>query len=50
MPKEKTKKINYDSVLKYLVEGAVYHSHNDVRVLAVKTLQLIHKEYPQGVV
>lgn len=43
MPKEKIKKVNYDSILKYLIEGAIYHSHNDVRVLAVKTLQMINK-------
>lgn len=43
LPREKTKTINYDSVLKYLIEGAIFHSHNDVRVLGVKTLELIHK-------
>ena len=32
------------------MEGAVFHSHNDVRALAVDTLELIHHEYPQGTV
>jgi vacuolar-type H+-ATPase subunit B/Vma2 len=50
LPKEKTKKISYDAVLKYLIEGAIYHSHNDVRTLGVKTLELIYKEFPQGTI
>ncbi len=37
-------------MLKLLVEGAIYHSHNDVRVLGVKCLELIHGEYPQGTI
>ena len=43
LPHEKKKKINYDHILKYLLEGAIFHSHQDVRVLGVDTLELIHK-------
>lgn len=32
------------------MEGAIFHPHNDVRVLAVSTLEHIHDVYPQGTV
>ena len=50
LPNEKKKKINFDHILKYLLEGALFHTHQDVRVLAVDTLELVHREYPQGTV
>lgn len=50
LPKAKTQKITFDAILKFLIEGSLHHSHNDVRVLAVKTLELIHREYPQGTI
>jgi hypothetical protein len=42
--------MSYDLILKYLIEGAIYHSHNDVRTLGVKTLEIIFKEYPEGTI
>lgn len=50
LPKDKIKKIPYDSVLKLLIEGAIYHTHIDVRVLGVRALELVHREYPQGTI
>lgn len=32
------------------MEGAIFHPHNEVRLLAVSTLELIHQAYPQGTV
>ena len=50
MPKEKTKNVSYDDILKLLIEGAIFHPQNDIRILAVSTLELVHQVYPQGTV
>jgi hypothetical protein len=36
--------------LRYLLEGGLYHSHNDVRVMAVDAVEKIYKLYPEGTI
>lgn len=46
LPEIKKKKIDYEEILKCLLEGGLFHSHNDVRVLSVKAVEKVHKLYP----
>ncbi len=32
------------------MEGGLYHSHNDVRVMAVDGVEKIYKLYPEGTI
>lgn len=50
LPRVEKKKIDYDEILKYLLEGGLFHSHNDIRVLSVSAVEKMHKLYPQGTV
>lgn len=44
------RKIDYGEILRVLVEGALYHSNNEVRLYAVKLLEEIYKVYQQGTI
>lgn len=46
LPKVEKKKIDYEEILKCLLEGGLFHSHNDVRVLSVAAVEKMHKLYP----
>lgn len=46
LPKVEKKNIDYEEILKCLLEGGLFHSHNDVRVLSVAAVEKMHKLYP----
>ena len=50
LPKVDKKKIDYDEILRYLLEGGLYHSHNDVRVMTVDVVEKIYRLYPEGTI
>lgn len=44
------RKIDFMEILTFLIEGSLYHNFGEVRVAAVKILQAVYKEFPQGTI
>jgi hypothetical protein len=44
------RKVDFNDILHLLIEGALFHVNNEVRITAVKLLESIHKVFPAGTV